>query len=204
MEPPRSLIDIDRYPPASRGLLVVWGLLSAFPFGGMTWQVIHYLVGLRRLGYDVWYVEDSDRYSYRPADFQRTFEVAENARYLNDWMARIGMANRWVLRVPHGDRACLGALDFDGLLALYRGSDAVLNLCGAQEPLPYHAEAGCRIYIQTDPVADQVAVANGDASRSRNLKPTSTCSHMAQILVSRTAWFQMMASSGERLSRRYV
>lgn len=166
----RVLIDVDRYPPASRGLVVVWGLLSAYPFGGMTWQVIHYIVGLRRLGFDVWYVEDSDRYLYRPEDFGRTSDATKNAAYLNEWMERIGMADRWVLREPHKGQSCLGALDFDGLLALYRASDAVLNLCGAQEPLPYHAEASCRVYVQTDPVADQVSAANGDADKISELQ----------------------------------
>ena len=43
-----------------RGTVVVWGLLANSPFGGMTWQVLHHLEGFRRLGFDVWYVEDSD------------------------------------------------------------------------------------------------------------------------------------------------
>jgi hypothetical protein len=54
------------FPPATRGTVVVWGLLAAYPFGGMTWQVLHHLAGLRALGFDVWYVEDSDRYVYDP------------------------------------------------------------------------------------------------------------------------------------------
>ena len=50
----------DNYPPASRGKVIVWGYLASYPFGGMTWQVLHYLAGLRNLGFDVWYVEDTD------------------------------------------------------------------------------------------------------------------------------------------------
>ena len=40
-----------------KGRVVVWG----FPlrqFGGITWQALHYVEGLKRLGFDVWYVED--------------------------------------------------------------------------------------------------------------------------------------------------
>jgi hypothetical protein len=47
------------YPPATPGKIVVWGRLASRPFGGMTWQVLHHLAGVRRLGFDVWYVEDS-------------------------------------------------------------------------------------------------------------------------------------------------
>ena len=46
-----------KYPPVTRGKIVVWGLLASAPFGGMIWQVFHHLVPLRRLGFDVWYVE---------------------------------------------------------------------------------------------------------------------------------------------------
>jgi hypothetical protein len=153
------------YPPATRGTVVVWGLLGSFPFGGMTWQVLHHVVGLRRLGYDVWYVEDSDRYAYNVTDFAKTRESQGNAEYVARWMTAIGLQDRWVFRIPHGAGACLGALDLDGLIALYGRSEAVVNVCGAQEPLPYHAEASRRIYVQTDPVSDQVAVASGDSAR---------------------------------------
>ena len=54
----------SNYPPATQGRLMVWGLLASYPFGGVIWQVLHYLAGLRRLGIDVWYVEDSDRAVY--------------------------------------------------------------------------------------------------------------------------------------------
>jgi hypothetical protein len=61
-----------------RGTLVVWGLVGSFPFGGMTWQVLHHLVGFQRLGFDVWYVEDSDRYVFDPLTFSRTVEFEAN------------------------------------------------------------------------------------------------------------------------------
>jgi hypothetical protein len=40
----------SQYPPTKRGRLVVWGLLGSYPFGGMSWQVLHHLAGLRCLG----------------------------------------------------------------------------------------------------------------------------------------------------------
>ena len=58
----------EDYPPATRGKVVVWGLLASSAFGGMVWQVYHYLVALRRLGFDVWYVEAALRYKDLPPD----------------------------------------------------------------------------------------------------------------------------------------
>lgn len=152
----------------TRGTVVVWGLLAAFPFGGMTWQVLHHLAGLRRIGFDVWYVEDSDRPVYSATSYLMTEDVTDNLAYLSRYMSAIGLGNRWIFRKP-GTRTCLGARDFSGLVRLYRRADAVLNLCGAQEQLPYHDAIRRLAYLQTDPVADQVAVANGDPDRIRDL-----------------------------------
>ena len=36
------------YPPIARGRIVLWGMMGALPFGGMVWQVVHYLRALQR------------------------------------------------------------------------------------------------------------------------------------------------------------
>jgi len=35
-----------------------------YPLAGVTYQFLHYLMGLRRLGYDPYYIEDSGRWIY--------------------------------------------------------------------------------------------------------------------------------------------
>ena len=157
------------YPPATRGRIIVWGLLASYPFGGMTWQVLHYVAGLRRLGYDVWYVEDSDRFLLNASDFSRTGAWQTNVEYLACHMQAIGFGDRWVFRPPRNADATCGALDFEGLKDLYRDADAVINVCGAQELLPWHEAIRCLVYVQTDPVSDQVAVACGDTSKVAEL-----------------------------------
>jgi hypothetical protein len=155
-------------PPATRGVVVLWGLLASFPFGGMTWQVLHHLAGLRRLGFDVWYVEDSDRPLYSATSYLITEDCRDNIAYLAGYMDALGLGDRWIIREP-GSARCAGARDLEGLHRLYREADAVLNLCGAQEARPEHDAIRRLAYLQTDPVADQVAVANGDEARIRDL-----------------------------------
>jgi hypothetical protein len=149
--------------------VVVWGLLGAFPFGGMTWQVLHHLAGFRSLGFDVWYVEDSDRYLYDAETFVRTAESAANVRFVARQLARLGLRDRWVFRLPHSKGVFAGALDARGLQALYRSADAVFSVCGAQEIRADHDGIGCLILLETDPVANQVAVARSDAEKLREL-----------------------------------
>jgi hypothetical protein len=159
----------NNYPPARRGKIVVWGFLASMPCGGMTWQVLHYLVGLRRLGFDVWYVEDSESLIYSPVTYWRITDYAANVKHLARFMESISLENRWIFRPPGVWDFSLGATDLDGLAKLYREADAVLNLCGAQELRAEHDAIRCLIYLQTDPTADQVRVANGDPEIIREL-----------------------------------
>jgi hypothetical protein len=156
------------YPRADQGVLVVWGLLARFPFGGMTWQVLHHLVGFRRLGFDVWYVEDSDSYLYDPATWWRTPEFATNLVYLDRHMQRVGLGDRWVLRAP-GTETFFGALDGRGLLKLYGSADAAFNLCEAQEIEPRHSTIRRLVLLETDPGANQVGAAVGEEAVIRAL-----------------------------------
>ena len=55
----------DSYAPTTRGTVIVWGMLACLPFGGMAWQIYHYVVPLRRMGFDVWYVDDTSRHEAR-------------------------------------------------------------------------------------------------------------------------------------------
>jgi hypothetical protein len=158
------------YPPATRGKIVVWGLMASLPFGGMIWQALHYLVGLRRLGFDVWYVEDSDRVVYDPVKFWPTLKYADNLVHLHRNMKSVGLGDRWVFRPPDVWDTCLGATDLAGLSRLYREADAAINLCGAQEMRAEHRNIRHLIYVQTDPTADQVRIANGKRPKIEELE----------------------------------
>src|SRR5262245_50091709 len=59
----RATMRAERPP---RGKIIVFGILFWFPLAGVTYQFLHYLIGLRRLGYDPYYIEDSARWIYDP------------------------------------------------------------------------------------------------------------------------------------------
>jgi hypothetical protein len=151
----------DNYPPATRGKLIVWGLLASYPFGGMTWQVLHYLVGLRRLGFDVWYVEDSDAEVRDPVTLWPSSDYTGNLEYLDRQMQSVGLGDRWIFRPPGTYKHCFGATDIAGLEKLYAETDAALNLCGSHLLRPEQASINCLIYVETDPVPMQIGIAIG-------------------------------------------
>jgi hypothetical protein len=146
---------------AGRGPVVVFGIAFLYPLAGVTWQFLHYLVGLRRLGFDPYYVEDSSRWVYDPALGDFTPDPARNIAAVLPAFEAHGFADRWACRVPALDARCYG-LDEARLRALYREAVAILNVTGAQEMHEDHLTGARRVYVETDPVASQLAVAERD------------------------------------------
>ena len=160
------------YPPVTRGTVIVWGMLACLPFGGMVWQVYHYLIPLRRLGFDVWYVEESDRNLFDAASgYSESEDPRANVGLLHSYMERIGLGDRWIYGRPGRSEPYLGAKDRRGLEELYRNADAVINLCGAHDIIANSSDFNCLVYLDTDPVETQVRVAKEDPRQIRKLDP---------------------------------
>ena len=159
----KEILDTQRYPTANRGTVVVWSLIASHPFPGTAWHRLQYLAGLRRLGFDVWYVEDSDRLVRNPTTWSRTTDFAPNVEYLAHNMELIGLGDRWIFRPPGQYAECMGARSMSGLMDLYRSADLVVNHSGAQELRQEHACIRRLLYLETDPVVNQVEVAQGES-----------------------------------------
>ena len=56
------------------------GFMGSCPIAGVIWQHIHYIVGLQRLGHEVYYIEDSARIPYNPetSDTSNDYTYAAN------------------------------------------------------------------------------------------------------------------------------
>ena len=46
--------------------VIITGLVGQYPFGGVIWDYLHYLLGFRSLGHEVLYLEDSGAWPYDP------------------------------------------------------------------------------------------------------------------------------------------
>src|SRR4249919_1433220 len=78
-----------------RKRIVVMGFMGSMPIAGVIWQHVHYVVGLQRLGHDVYYIEDSARIPYNPQTFETSNEFAYAARILGQLASEFGFENRW-------------------------------------------------------------------------------------------------------------
>ena len=148
--------------PPRRGKIIVFGILFWYPLAGVTYQFLHYLMGLRQLGYDVYYVEDSGRWIYDPAINEFSPDVSGNLSMVVPVLNAYGFGDRWAFRGNYPGGQCYGMTE-SRLLELYREADAFLNVTGAQEIRDEHRAIKRRIYVESDPFASQVKVAAGDA-----------------------------------------
>lgn len=146
---------------APRGKVIVSGILFWYPLSGVTYQFLHYLLGLRRLGWDVYYIEDSARWPYDPKRRDITGDATDNVAQVAPALAAHGFDGKWAFRGAYTDGRCYGMREHE-ILALYREADVLLNVTGAQELRDEHMHIPRRVYVESDPFGSQVKLHNGD------------------------------------------
>src|SRR4029453_9926031 len=150
-------------PQPHKGKIIVFGILFWYPLAGVTYQFLHYMIGLRRLGYDPYYIEDSGRWVYDPLINDLSPDATSNINAVAPVLSEYGFADRWAFRGNYPDGKCYGMTE-DQILQLYKDADAFLNITGAQEIRDEHMACPRRIYVESDPFASQVRVKQGDSA----------------------------------------
>jgi hypothetical protein len=144
-----------------RGKIIVSGIAFWFPLAGVTYQFLHYMLGLRRLGFDVYYVEDSGRWIYDPRLNDISPDAGGNVAAVAEIFDAFGFRGRWAFRGNYPGGRCYGMEEAE-LLRLYREADALLNVTASQELRDEHLTIPRRIYVESDPFPAQVKASQGD------------------------------------------
>ena len=137
------------------------GFMGSMPIAGVIWQHIHYLVGLQRLGHDVYYIEDSARLPYNPETFEINNEFDYAAWLLNRLSQEFGFKNRWGFCARYLPGTPTAGLPLKKIRQLYRDADAILNICGAQEFNDDLLVSDSILYIESDPGVEQIKIDKG-------------------------------------------
>ena len=155
--------------------LVVLGMMGRCPFGGQTWLYLNWLLGLRKLGHEVWYIEDDTVWPYDPERDSITDDCSYAVRHVASCMERIGSPDTWGFRAAYRTEECYGITGAQ-LDELYRTCDALLNIVGATDLRAEHLAAPLRVYVECDPVIAELQLANGD-----NHTATALANHHAIV-----------------------
>jgi hypothetical protein len=145
--------------------IVVCGLLAQYPLGGVAWDYGQYVLGLHRLGHDVYYLEDTGQWPYNPREGGVSKGWDFNVAWLASLMERFGLGDRWAYRCPHGPR-------WHGLSDAARrdvlgSADLLVNVSGTlARPEAYRAVKRLA-FVDSDPVFTQIKLARGQADFRR-------------------------------------
>jgi GT2 family glycosyltransferase len=149
--------------------IVLLGFLSHFPVAGVAWQTVHYLIGLQRLGYEVYYVE---AHGCTPSKLMRSESddgPARAAGYIENLMRRFDLQGRWAYHAIYEGR-CFGMSETQ-LKELYRSAALLINLHGSHLPRPELTAANRLVYVGTDPVDIEIDVFNQKQEAIDYLQP---------------------------------
>jgi hypothetical protein len=154
----------------SRPKIVLLGMMTKIPVAGAVWGVMQYLVGFRRLGFDVYYVEAHARTPTMLMQNDHDDASALAAAYIDRVMRRFDFAGKWCFHALHADGRCYGMSDSE-LKALYREAALIINYHGSTVPLPEHAATGRLVYLETDPVELEIELYHGTPGTAEFLAP---------------------------------
>lgn len=153
-----------------RKRIIVLGFMGSMPVAGVIWQHVHYIVGLQRLGHDVYYIEDTGHYPYDPIAFQPSEDYSYAAKTLKELSKRFGFEERWGFCARFKDPIEMAGLDWGEMLVLFREADCALNICGSHLILEEYDVIRNLIYVESDPGVEQIKVDRGDQECIRHLQ----------------------------------
>ncbi len=142
--------------------LIFLGVMGRMPFAGVAWQTLNYLEGFRRLGHEVYYIEDTGDWPYYAPGQTK---VADACRSTADYICRVmtwgGLSDRWAYRAA-AQRGRIYGLSESQFSRVFERADALINLTGSTFLHDEHFKVLVRIYLQTDPGAGEILLAKGD------------------------------------------
>lgn len=144
--------------------LIISGALANKPLnGGNAWSRLSWVLGFRRLGFDVVFVEQIDPGVCVDAKGSAVpFETSANLEYFRETMRRFGLADRSSL-ICDGGRRVYG-LPLSRLRDSARESCLLFNLSGHLTQPEILDAAPCRVYYDDDPGYTQFWHASGDSA----------------------------------------
>jgi len=144
--------------------------MAGMPIAGVVWQHVHYIVGLQRLGHQVYYVEDSARLPYNPETFEVNDEFDYAAKTLSKLAGEFDFKSRWSYCARYLKENPTAGFPLKKIRQLYCDADAILNICGTQEFNEDLLKSDRIIYVESDPGVEQIKIDKGQRSTIDYLK----------------------------------
>ena len=152
--------------------IAVTGLAATYPFGGVFWDYMQYLLGLHRLGHDVLYVEDTGKWCYDPPSGTFVESGRANAELLARRVAKLhpALKDRWFFRDGVGETF---GRPWTQVVEFCRSADLFVNISASCWMREEYFAARRVVFIDSDPMYTQASIPDyvkgtvDDAARQR-------------------------------------
>ena len=153
--------SVDEILKAGGVKIVLAGIVARYPYGGVTWCSLMYLLGLRDLGHEVCYIEDTGECVYDPVQNALSTDPAYGTDYIHRALEPFGLGDRWSF--VNYDGTYHGA-SRDTVRRWCAEADLFINLSGGSWFWrDEYAAIPRKVFVDSDPVFTQLALAKGDA-----------------------------------------
>ncbi|HXT12880.1 MAG TPA: glycosyltransferase family 1 protein [Candidatus Angelobacter sp.] len=141
--------------------IILAGTIGRSGLGGQAWASLQYLLGLRALGHEVFYLEDCGDttwvWDWEKAEWN--YDLDYPAAYVNASLAPFGLGDRWIYRTDKGSRG----MELDPFKDACRTADLLIMratpLWSWREEYNWPQR---RAFIDVDPGFTQITLASGD------------------------------------------
>ena len=135
----------------NRGRVIIAGSLAQRPgVGGHAWVFLQYLLGFRRLGFEVLFLDWLDEAMCRDTAGRRcAVGDSWNVRYLTEVMTQAGLSGAWSLNFNH-DEQTLGVARA-AVLDFARETDVLINVMGFLSDAEILGGVRRRVFLDLDP-----------------------------------------------------
>lgn len=136
--------------------IIVLGYIVRCPLGGMAWHYLHYVLGLAELGHEVYYLEDSEDYPccYDPTRHVTDVDPSYGLGFTAKTFERLGFGERWAFYDAH--RSEWRGPCADRAIRLCKDADLLINISGANPLRDWTMKIPARVFVDTDPVFEQI------------------------------------------------
>ncbi len=136
--------------------IIVLGYIVRGPMGGLAWHHLQYVLGLKQMGHDVLFLEDSDDYAccYNPETFESSTDPKYGLNFLKKIFDSCNLRNNWAYYDDHTG-SWNGQSKME-VLSFCRSADLVINLSGVNPLRDWWTSVPIRILVDTDPAFTQI------------------------------------------------
>lgn len=138
--------------------LILAGIIGRYPVGGVTWCAIQYIAGFQRLGYEVFYLEDTGECGFDPGSNAITKDPSYSINYIHRHLEMVGLQDSWAY-VDH--TGCFHGKSRQQVADFCGEAQVMVNLSGGCWFARPEYEGLQRIFIDTDPGFTQRNIAEG-------------------------------------------